>query len=57
MIDLFKKLEKNEKKEKHPRSIEIFARKKSKCSSRYGTKRPIKNINKHEILLFWRGDV
>lgn len=35
------------KKEKeHARSLEIFSRKKSKCSSRYGTKRPIEDLKK-----------
>lgn len=47
------------KKEKeHARVLEIFSRKKSKCSSRYGTKKPVENINKQELLLAWReGDL
>ena len=40
------------------KSLEFFSRKKSKCASRYGTKKPVEKVNKQEMLLAWReGDL
>jgi len=55
-MDLFKKAESHEK-EKHLSSVEIFARKKSRCSARYGTKKPIEKIDRKELLVSWREDL
>lgn len=55
-MDLFEKLENKMKENKKP-SVEIFSRKKGRCSARYGTKRPIEKVNKKDLLLEWRGDL
>jgi len=55
-MDLFEKSE-VKKKEKHPHSVEIFSRKKGRCSARYGTKKPIEKVNQKELLIAWREDV
>lgn len=39
------------------RAKEIFSRKKSHCSARYGTKKPIEKVSKQELLTAWREDV
>jgi len=55
MIDLFKKLENSEKKEEHPRSIEIFARKKGRALKRYGTKKPDEKFD-FQKRIAWRDE-
>lgn len=55
-MDLFEKAE-NRKDEKHPPSIEIFARKKGRALKRYGTKRPTEKINSKDLLVAWREDL
>ena len=54
MVDLFEKSNGHEKEKKHVPSLEIFARKEGRASKRYGSKKPIENIKKQEILLAWR---
>lgn len=56
MVDFFEKdgYIAVKKEREHARALEIFSRKKSKCSARYGTKRPVENINRQELLLAWR---
>lgn len=54
-MDFFEKSENKEKP--HVPSVEIFARKKGRCSARYGTKKPIEKVNKKELLIAWREDV
>jgi hypothetical protein len=54
-MDLFKKTESSEK-QKHQPSIEIFARKKSRASKRYGTKRPVEDVKKDQLIA-WREDM
>ena len=56
-MNFFEQFESKEKKEKYAKSIEIFSRKKSKCSSRYGTKKPIEDFNKQDLLTAWREDL
>ena len=55
-MDLFEKSA-NEKERPHVPSLEIFARKKGRASKRYGTKKPIEEINKKDLLVAWREDL
>jgi hypothetical protein len=55
-MDFFEQSE-NKKNEKHLPSLEIFARKKSRASKRYGTKRPDEKTNQQELLTTWREDL
>lgn len=56
MVDFFEKdgYIAVKKEREHARALEIFSRKKSKCSARYGTKRPVTDFKKQETLLAWR---
>ena len=56
-MDLFEQAENKKEKKAHKGSIEIFSRKKSRCSARYGTKRPVEKIDKQELLTAWREDL
>jgi len=55
-MNFFEKPESSEKKEEHPRSVEIFSRKKGRALKRYGTKKPVNDVKK-ELLIAWREDV
>jgi hypothetical protein len=55
-MNLFEKSD-VEKEKPHLPSIEIFARKKSRASKRYGTKRPDEKTNQQELLTAWREDL
>ena len=55
-MDLFEKSNGNEKEKKHLPSIEIFARKKGRASKRHGTKKPVENVRKDQIIA-WREDL
>jgi len=58
MVDLFEKSNGHEKEKKHMPSLEIFARKKSRASKRYGTKKPVENrLDKQDIIANWREDL
>ncbi len=58
MVNFFEKEGYIAVKKEHARVLEIFSRKKSKCSARYGTKKPIERIDRQELLLAWReGDL
>lgn len=56
-MNLFEKAENKKEKEQHVRSVEIFSRKKGRCSARYGTKKPVEKIEKKDLLIAWREDV
>lgn len=57
MVDFFEKdgYIAVKKEREHARVLEIFSRKKSKCSSRYGTKKPVDKFDCKKIE--WRGDL
>lgn len=55
-MDLFKKSKSSEKEKKHVLSVEIFARKKGRALKRYGTKRPIEDVRKDQLIA-WREDI
>jgi hypothetical protein len=55
-MNFFEQFESKEKKEKFAKSIEIFSRKKGRSSKRYGSKRPIEDVKKDQLVA-WREDL